>query len=427
MDVKFTKEAINSLEAIDKRIRVKDTKIDGLLIEVLPSGRKSFRVYKRVKGKNAPVSVTLGQFPAVSIENARKKALAVLDKLAHGINPNVQARIEAKSKITLLEVYQDYISQKELTTSSLRGYDQIMRTYLDDWKSKPIADITETQIKDRHAFLTESSKAQADYCMRVLRALFNFAKFEYKNAQDRPIFLYNPVEILSHRKQWNHVARKQTRITKSQIKPLLTGLDKIRSESDCFMRAVCDFVEMALFTGLRKTELLSLQWKTVSLKERSFYVEETKNGSPLELPISDHLLSIFKRRQAETNNEYVFQADNEHGYIREPKKCIARIVNETGIQFTLHDLRRTFTSTAELLRVGTYTIKRLLNHKTQRNDVTAGYTVLTAEELREPSQAIEDSLLNGPKRDKEKNAEVDIRELLSQMSPEEKLALIKSF
>jgi integrase len=193
------------------------------------------------------------------------------------------------------------------------------------------------------------------------------------------------------------------------------------------MRAVCDFVEMALFTGLRKTELLSLQWKTVNLKERSFYVEETKNGSSLELPISDYLLSIFKRRLAETNNEYVFQADNEHGYIREPKKCIARIVNETGIQFTLHDLRRTFTSTAELLRVGTYTIKRLLNHKTQRNDVTAGYTVLTAEELREPSQAIEDSLLNARKRAKEKSAEVEIKKLLSQMSPEEKLALIKSF
>jgi hypothetical protein len=35
----------------------------------------------------------------------------------------------------------------------------------------------------------------------------------------------------------------------------------------------------------------------------------------------------------------------------------------------------------------------LLNHKTKRDDVTASYTVLTPEELREPAQAIEDEIL----------------------------------
>ena len=58
------------------------------------------------------------------------------------------------------------------------------------------------------------------------------------------------------------------------------------------------------------------------------------------------------------------------------------------VSFTLHDLRRTFCSVAETIGVGTYTLKRLLNHKTSRSDVTAGYTVLTAEELREPAEKI---------------------------------------
>jgi hypothetical protein len=59
----------------------------------------------------------------------------------------------------------------------------------------------------------------------------------------------------------------------------------------------------------------------------------------------------------------------------------------------LHDLRITFTTTAEALNVGTYIIKRLLNHIAKRDDVTAGYTVLTHQELREPAQAIEDEFL----------------------------------
>jgi integrase len=106
------------------------------------------------------------------------------------------------------------------------------------------------------------------------------------------------------------------------------------------------------------------------------------------------LLAIFKRRLTQkTDSDYVFNSHGQYGRVVEPKKIIAKIAGRSGIEFTLHDLRRTFTTTAESLNVGTYTIKRLLNHKTKRDDVTAGYTVLTPEELRNPAQAIEDEIL----------------------------------
>lgn len=50
MKLKFIKEIIFAIEPSDKRQRIQDAKVDGLVIEVLPSGRKSFRVYKRLKG-----------------------------------------------------------------------------------------------------------------------------------------------------------------------------------------------------------------------------------------------------------------------------------------------------------------------------------------------------------------------------------------
>lgn len=394
MKIRFTKEVLNAVEPSTQRQRIKDAKVEGLVLEILPSGRKSFRVYKRVKGQKSPVNVTLGQYPSLTIESARKLALSTLEKIAHGINPNEQAKVEAKAQITLHEVFHDYLSQKELSQSSLRGYNQIFNTYLNDWHATPIANLTETMIKERHSSLSCTSRAQADYCMRVLRALFNFAQFEYKDSQDRPIYLYNPVKILSHKRQWNHVPRKQSRLTQSEVTRLRQSLDTIRDEADSFTIAVCDFVEIALFTGLRKSELLCLKWSDVKFEEETFSIRETKNGDSLELPMSSHLLSIFKRREQLTDNDYVFQADNDHGYIREPKKVIKKINEISGIDFTLHDLRRTFTSIAEQLRVGTYTLKRLLNHKTGRNDVTAGYTILTAYELRNACYQIENRLLN---------------------------------
>ncbi|MBJ7556995.1 tyrosine-type recombinase/integrase [Marinomonas spartinae] len=394
MKIRFTKEVLNAVEPSNQRQRIKDAKVEGLVLEVLPSGRKSFRVYKRVKGQKSPVNVTLGQYPSLTIENARKLALSTLEKIAHGINPNEQAKVEAKAQITLHEVFHDYLSQKELSQSSLRGYNQIFNTYLNDWHTTPIANLTETMIKERHSSLSCTSRAQADYCMRVLRALFNFAQFEYKDSQDRPIYLYNPVKILSHKRQWNHVPRKQTRLTHTEIKKLLETLEVMRQETDPFTFAVCDFVEIALFTGLRKSELLCLKWEDVDFNEQTFSLTETKNGEKLELPMSNHLLTIFQRRREHTDNDYVFQAENDYGYIREPKKVIQKIEKQSEVNFTLHDLRRTFTSIAEQLRVGTYTLKRLLNHKTGRNDVTAGYTILTAKELSKATEEISLEMLS---------------------------------
>ena len=172
------------------------------------------------------------------------------------------------------------------------------------------------------------------------------------------------------------------------------GLETVRQQGNPFSVSVCDLVEAALLTGLRRNELIGLTWDRVNLRECTFYIATTKNGDPLELPVSDHLRTLFARREkTRDDSPYVFNAPNQHGKIVEPKKVLAEIQKQAGVTFTLHDLRRTFTTTAEALGLGSYTIKRLLNHRTRRDDVTAGYMVLTPEELREPAQRIENALL----------------------------------
>lgn len=66
----------------------------------------------------------------------------------------------------------------------------------------------------------------------------------------------------------------------------------------------------------------------------------------------------------------------------------------TAIRFTCHDARRTFGGVAELTGIGSYILKRLLNHKTFRSaDVTQGYLHFTADELMEPAQKVERAIL----------------------------------
>ena len=80
------------------------------------------------------------------------------------------------------------------------------------------------------------------------------------------------------------------------------------------------------------------------------------------------------------------------GYIYEPKKAVNRVVELSGVLFTLHDLRRTFATIADSLDLPAHALKRLLNHK-MGNDVTAGYIMRDVERLRKPMQRIADFLL----------------------------------
>jgi integrase len=71
---------------------------------------------------------------------------------------------------------------------------------------------------------------------------------------------------------------------------------------------------------------------------------------------------------------------------------MAKVIKESGISFTIHDLRRTFMTIAESLDISAYAVKRLANHK-MNNDITAGYIIADVERLRDPMQKITDYIL----------------------------------
>ncbi|QLZ68477.1 hypothetical protein FOLKNPGA_01256 [Legionella sp. PC1000] len=80
------------------------------------------------------------------------------------------------------------------------------------------------------------------------------------------------------------------------------------------------------------------------------------------------------------------------GHIIEPRKQMAHVTKNSGVHFTIHDLRRTFITIAESLDIPAYALKRLMNHK-MSNDVTAGYIIVDVERLRKPMQLVTDYVL----------------------------------
>jgi integrase len=150
---------------------------------------------------------------------------------------------------------------------------------------------------------------------------------------------------------------------------------------------VRDFLLFVLLTGLRRREAAALSWNRVDFKDKTFTVIETKNHTDHTLPLTDYLFDLLAVRKSKAINQYVFPNEFGTGMLNDPKKQIKKVVDDSGISFTTHDLRRTFITIAESLDISAYALKRLLNHK-MTNDVTAGYIITDVERLRAPMQKI---------------------------------------
>jgi integrase len=223
--------------------------------------------------------------------------------------------------------------------------------------------------------------------MRVLRALFNFAIEKYEDTEGNPVITVNPVNRLSKNRAWYSIKRRSTLLTPTQLKPWYEATLMLNQET------TRDYLHFLLFTGLRRSEASQMKWEDVNFDEGTFIIPDTKNSEPHSLPMSDYLRALLERRHLMAEKIWVFPSPVNSGPLREPRTALDRIAKQTGIEFKLHDLRRTFITIAESLDIPAYALKRLLNHKFS-NDVTAGYIVPSTERLREPMQRISSYILS---------------------------------
>lgn len=153
-----------------------------------------------------------------------------------------------------------------------------------------------------------------------------------------------------------------------------------------------DYLLLLIFTGLRREEAASLKWSDIDFQAKTLTARDTKNHLDHTLPLSDYLLELLANRHDNKVSEYVFPGTGIKGYIAEPRKIMKRVTLESGVEFTIHDLRRTFTTIADSLDTPAYALKRLINHKST-NDVTEGYIINEVERLRAHMQKITDHIL----------------------------------
>jgi integrase len=134
------------------------------------------------------------------------------------------------------------------------------------------------------------------------------------------------------------------------------------------------FVTVALNTGMRRNEVLSLSRSTVEFDNRLATLTKTKNGSSRVVFLNDAALAALRSLPA-TGDNFFSQTPYAIG------AAFRRATKRAGVlRFRLHDLRHSFASHHAMAGTPLRALQELLGHKDGR--MTARYSHLTDSYLR---------------------------------------------
>ena len=129
-----------------------------------------------------------------------------------------------------------------------------------------------------------------------------------------------------------------------------------------------EIIVFALHTGMRRGEILTLQWSHVDLVRRTLTILEQKNGARDTLPVNATAMAVLQARAAVRTSSTDAVFVNEAGHPRDARNLLRSFypaMRKAGIvRFRFHDLRHTFATRLIQAGVDVYTVQKLGRWKT---------------------------------------------------------------
>jgi integrase len=179
-------------------------------------------------------------------------------------------------------------------------------------------------------------------------------------------------------------------LTDDQLARLLQALDE---DPDIHATGM---IKLCLCTGLRRSELLRLQWSHLDFMRGFIKIKDPKGGPDQTIPMNDSARRILEEHPFTEGSLYVFPGRDGKQKV-DPRKALNRIKKAAGLPEDfrpLHGLRHCFASNlASSGQVDLYTLQKLLTHKSPQ--MTQRYSHLRDEALRKASN-LAGELVNRP-------------------------------
>ncbi|MEI9992080.1 MAG: tyrosine-type recombinase/integrase [Rhizomicrobium sp.] len=395
---------------------LRDDKVRGLGVRVLPSGTRAFVLDYTANGRRR--IYTIGKFPEYTTNGARAKAAELKDAIKHrGADPAREAE-DAREAPTVADLCERFKEEHlpKLRASTRSDYSRMMENdILPRFGKRKVVDIKRADVEGLHrAIKDRDAPTSANFCLALCSKLFNFAI-------DAEWIEKNPAKGVKR----NPVEARTRYLTKVEIISLTKALNGHPDQN------IADLFRLLLLTGARRGETRSATWDQVDLAEGNWTKPShaTKQKREHRVPLAAPARALLSKRRALADADlkrlkvevgkaapedrpaleewrrrvegFVFPAkDGKSGHVIDLKKPWAALCKKAGIPRTgknaarIHDLRHTAASVLASSGASLPLIGQLLGHT--QVTTTARYAHLFDDAQRDAVERLGAVMAGGP-------------------------------
>lgn len=193
-----------------------------------------FLFEKRISGctNSPPVTITLGAFPAICIEDARQEARRLSTLCEKGQDPRLVSKNREEKPGLLLETAIDkfFSLKKDLRPRTLQKYlDVIKLQFPDSWMRRDLTTLTPDMVVEQFHIARITSRDRCWEFLKVFTNIWNTCKPYFRVRQRNPILEQNPIpEALNMLKYIKRDPRKRSVIPKNLLGKFVATVEKLR-------------------------------------------------------------------------------------------------------------------------------------------------------------------------------------------------------
>ena len=344
---------------------------DGLTFTLSRAGTASWTLRYRLAGRAR--ELTLGNYPDVSLQNARKlarqKRTRVDDAVAVATEKQRQKAAQRQPG-TVAELVEQFL-EKEIRPRykhPKRVESLFDRDVLPKIGRFAVEEVTPGHI-DRmlRAVVTDGRPTVANDVLRLVGRVFKFA-FKRGMASNNPAAHFDLADA----------GGVETARTRRLTRPEIAGVfSAIQDAGPAFTRDNTLAVSLLLALAVRKMELLGAKWAEFDLAAGIWHLPagRSKTATGIDIPLADPVVEwLDELRTRACGSAYVFPA--RRGKTRFPhvspdtlNAALSALPHKLEA-FTVHDLRRSARTLLAALGVSSEVAERCLNHKLRGVEAT---------------------------------------------------------
>lgn len=396
MRAKLTKRLVETIVPSAQDIVVWDTELKGLGCKITPKGKRVYLLYYRtVDGRERRPKI--GLHGAVTCDQARAVAQRWLGEVAAGADPSDERQSRRKSA-TVCDLCQQFIDEhckRRLKAGTYKTYTGIIANHIipliGDLKVEQVRQVDIERlmraVEDGHTrkvvklgkqrvSKVRGGKGVANRNLTVLSKMFNFAESRELRARGT-----NPVRHV----QRNPDNPRERFLSNKEFERLARTLADLEAAGAEDPRVIA-LLRMYLYTGLRRMELLTLEWRFVDFDDRCLCLPDTKTGRKVTY-LGTAAIALLEELPKVEGNPYVFPGDVKSGHFIAINKAWYRVRKIAGLHdVNLHDLRRSWGSVGARNGMSLLMIGKAMGHKTTK--ATEIYARISDDARRDATEAI---------------------------------------